>query len=838
MAARTPRSFYRTHAGTALGVGAAFRRLTLHSIAQDIRYAIRQLTKSPGFAVVAVLTLALGIGANTAIFSLLQSALLRPLPYAEPDRLVHLMETRTAGLWQQMEFSYPDYLDLREHNQSFSAVGGYSGATITYADSEKAEQIFAAFITANFLDVLGVRPAIGRNFQSGADLADGEKAVLLSYPGWQKRFGGDASAIGKTVKLNGEIYTIVGVLPHDFQFAPGRSADFWLPLSVSGWRQRRNAHWFFPVGRLKPGVTSGQAQAELATFSQQLAKQYPDSNQGVGIQLTSLREQMVGNVRPILLVLMGAVIVVLLVTCSNLAALQLARAVKREREFAVRAALGATKWQTLRLLLTESVMVSLLGGALGVLLAYAILPLLIAGIPQDARAILPFLQNLQVNSTVLAFSAAVAISVGVLFGIVPAWHCSRLQLRGALQEGARSATGSPSHRLRDALVVTQVALALVLLVGAGLLTKSLRKLVNVDPGFNTTHLLTFTTSLPRDRYPDGARQSELARSLRSRLEAVPGVKSAAAISDLPLTNAGGSSNFVLEGHRGATGGDLWEANTRDVSPNYLSTMGIPLRVGRYFDERDDAKASHVAIINQTLADQLFPGGDPIGKRIDFTYTSKPDIWQIVGVVADENLADLDQKPSPVIYESLEQSPDSRLGVVLRTTSDPAAVAGSVRRAMHDLDTQLPVTALVTMDDIIADSPAVMIRKYPAYLIGAFAMLALILAVLGIYGLLAYVVAQRTREVGIRLALGAQRNDVLVPVIVDGVRLTLIGCVIGCLGAVFVGRAMAALLFQVKAMDVGVFVSVATLLLVVALLASYIPARRAAAIEPMQALRTE
>jgi len=421
----------------------------LLSIVQDIRYVFRQLAKSPGFAVVAALTLALGIGANTAIFSLLNAALLRPLPYEEPDRLVHLMETRTAGVWQQMEFSYPDYLDLRGQNRSSSSVGGYSGATINYADPEKAEQVFAAFISANFLDVLGVRPALGRSFRPGADLADGERAVLLSYSGWQKRFGGDASAIGKTVKLNGEVYTVVGVLPRDFQFAPARSADFWLPISVSGWRLRRNAHWFFPVARLKPGVTYEQAQAELATFSRQLETQYPESNKGVGIQLTSLREQMVGNVRPILLVLMGAVVVVLLVTCSNLAALQLARAVKREREFAVRSALGATKWQTLRLLLTESVIVSLLGGAFGVLLAYATLPLLIAGIPQDARAILPFLQNLQVNPTVLGFSAVVAIGVGILFGIVPAWHCSHLQLRKSLQDGARSATGGARHRLRD-----------------------------------------------------------------------------------------------------------------------------------------------------------------------------------------------------------------------------------------------------------------------------------------------------------------------------------------------------------------------------------------------------
>jgi predicted permease len=810
----------------------------MHSIMQDIRYGTRQLTKSPEFACVAVLTLALGIGANTAIFTLLNAALLRPLPYDQPDRLVHLMETRTAGVWQQMEFSYPDYVDLRQHNQSFSDLGGYSGSTITYSDSEKAEQVFGAFISANFLDVLGVRPALGRGFQPNADLPDGEKAVLLSYSGWQKRFGGDAGVIGKTVRLNGGIHTVVGVLPHDFQFAPGRSADFWLPISVSGWRERRNAHWLFPIGRLKPDVTQEQAQAELSAFSRQLEKQYPDSNQGVGIQVISLRDQVVGNVRPILLLLMGAVVVVLLVTCLNLAALQLARAVKREREFAVRSALGATKWQTLRLMLTESMVVSLLGGTFGVLLAYLALPLLVAGIPQDARAMLPFLQNLRANPAVLLFSAVVAVAVGVLFGIVPAMHSSSLQLRKSLQDGTRSATGRSRHRLRNVLVVTQVALALVLLVGAGLLTKSLRKLTSVNPGFETTHLLTFNTALPRERYPDEPRAVELESNLRSTLEALPGVRSVATINQLPLTNAGGSSRFVLEGHRNAAGRDSWEANSREVSPNYFSTMGIPLRVGRFFDQRDDPKAPHVGIINQTLADLLFPGGDPIGKRIDFTYTSKPDIWQIVGVVADENLADLDSKPAPVVYESFAQSPDSSFSIVVRTAGNPGSMVGSVRRAMHDLDTQLPVTGLVSMDEIIADSPAVMIRKYPAYLIGAFALLALILAVLGIYGLLAYVVAQRTRELGIRFALGAQRNDVLVPVMANGFRLTLIGIAIGGLGSLLVGRAMAALLFQVRAMDAGVFVGVATLLLGVALLASYIPARRAASIEPMQALRSE
>ena len=808
------------------------------SIVQDVRYAIRQLAKSPGFAIVSVVTLALGIGANTAIFTLLDAALLRPLPYHEPNRLVHLMETRTDGGFQQMEFAYPDYVDLAQHTQSFSAIGGYSGTPVTYSDANHAEQTFAAFISANFLDVLGVQPALGRSFQPGADLAGGEKAVMLSYGGWQKRFGGDASVIGKPVKLNGEIYTVVGVLPGDFQFAAGRSADFWMPLAVSDWRLRRNAHWFYPVARLKPGVSEEQARAEVSAFAKQLAAQYPDSNQGSGIQLTSLREQMFGNVRPILLVMMGAVAVVLLVTCLNLAALQLARAVKRQREIAVRSALGASTWQTLRLLLTECIVVSLLGGVFGVLLAYAALPLLAASIPESAQATLPFLQALQVNPTILGFSALISLGAGILFGIMPALQSSRVQLRSSHQDRVRSTTGSSHHRLRDVLVVTQVALALVLLVGAGLLTKSLRKLASVDPGFETKQLLTFSTSLPPDRYPDQARAIDGERMLRSRLQTLPGVKSVATISLLPLSGAGNSSRFVLEGLRNASGADEWEAASREVSPNYLGAMGIPLRAGRYFDEHDDANAPHVIVINQTLADQLFPGTDPIGKRIDFTYTGKPDIWQVVGVVADENLADMDRKPSPVIYESFAQSPDSSFSVVVRTSTDPASVASSVRRAVHDVDSQLPITALVSMDGIIAESPAIMVRRYPAYLVGAFALLALVLAVMGLYGLLAYVVAQRTRELGIRLALGAKRSDVLWPVVVNGFRLALVGITIGVLGSMLVGRALAALLFQVRALDVGVIAGVATLLLAVAVLASYIPARRAASIEPMQALRSE
>jgi putative ABC transport system permease protein len=804
---------------------------------QDIRFAVRQIVKSPGFAATAVLTLALGIGANTAIFTVVNAALLRALPFPDPGRLVHLSETRTAGTFQKMEFSYPDFVDFREHNQSFSAIGGYSNINATYTGREGAERVATTVASANFFDVLGVNQILGRVFAPNADTAGGEKTVLLTHSAWQTRFGGDRNVLGRSITLNDEPYTIVGVLPADFQFAPSRSSEFWIPLSVQGWRLRRNAHWILGVGRLKPGVTLQQAQAEASGLALQLAVQYPDSNPGVGIYLASLREQTVGNIRPILLVLMGAVIAVLLITCSNLAGLQLARAVTRQKEIAVRTALGASRTRIVRLLLTESVLISLLGGLAGVLLAYCILPLLATSLPKDQQAILPFLHGLRIDRTVLGFSAAVSIVAGLLFGLAPSLQGARSDVHDALQDGSRTTAGSPRHPMRDGLVVAQVAMAVVLLVSAGLVIKSLTKLLQADPGFSVAHLLTFDTSLPKQHYPDAPQQIEFERNLRARLQALPAVKSVATVSTLPLGNAGGTSRFVIAGHaRVAT--EEYEANTREISPNYFATMGIPLRKGRVFNEHDDAKTPPVIIINQTLADRLFPGQDPIGKRVDFAYTQDPNIQEIVGVVGDENLGQLDSKPTPVIYDPYAQGPNPFLSVTIRTEGDPAAVAGSVEAAVRGLDAALPVNALVSMDRIIADSPSVAVRRYPAYVIGAFAALALVLAMLGIYGLLAYVVAQRTRELGIRMALGAKRRNLLGLVVSGGLRLALLGAAIGTACAFAAGRMLATLLFDVRPADLAILLSVATLLVAVALLASYLPARRAASIEPMQALRAE
>jgi putative ABC transport system permease protein len=807
------------------------------SVLQYFPYAFRQLRKSPAFAAIAIITLALGIGANTAIFSLVNASLLQSLPYRSPASLVHLQETRTSEDFNQMEFSYPDFVDLRTQNHSFEAMGGYSGAAATYSGKDGAEQVPASVVSANFFDVLGVRLASGRSFQPNADAEGGERAVVLSYQSWQNRFGGDPGILGRSLKLNGELYSVVGILPRDFQFIPSRSAEIFMPLEVKGWTLRRNGHWIHPVARLKPGVTIQVAQAEVSAIYRQMEQQYPDSNKNVGAVLTPLRDQLLGPVRPVLLILFGAVAAVLLIACSNLAAMQLARSVSRRKEMAVRSALGASRRQILQLLLTESLVLAVTGGSLGLVLASTILPVLVASLPREQLAMVPFLQGLHVDARVFAFCLVASVFAGVVSGLAPALQGVRLAVADALQDGGRTTDGLLRHRLRNGLVVSQIAMAIVLLVGAGLLMKSLNKLLHVDPGFTTAHLLTFQTALPDKKYSNEASVVEFEQELRARLQVLPGVDSVATASSLPLTGAGGTSRFVLEGDPRRPEYEH-EANGRDVSPNYFSTMGIPLIAGRQFDDRDKLDSPHVLIINQTLAKMLSSDSNLMGKRFDFTYTNEHRFVEIVGIVGDERVTSIDQQPTPVFYDSVAQNPNTYFGVVIRTKPNPAALSESARRVVHDIDPELPVISMTTMEQIIEESPSALMRRYPAVLIGAFAVLALVLATIGIYGLLAYVVAQRTRELGIRLALGAQRNSLLRLVIGNGMRLALMGAVIGALCSLATGRALSSLLFQVKATDLFIMTGVVTALLLVALAASYIPARRAASIEPMQALRSE
>lgn len=805
---------------------------------QDLRYGWRMLVKNPGFTIVVILMLALGIGANTAVFTIFNATLLRPLPFERPQELVQVWETRTGGDAQQMEVSYPDFLDMKDRNHAFSQMSGYSAATVTLAAKEGAEQVFAGIASAGFFETLGVRPILGRTFLPEETQEHAPAAVLLTYGGWQQRFGGDPRIVGRTVTINGSLATIVGVLPQSFQFAPSRSADFWISSRPTGWELRRNAHWFYPVGRLKPGVSLEQAQADIANVAHQLQQQYPDSNSTVGTQVISLKEQIVGSMRPALIVLLASVGFVLLITCANVAGLLLARSLSRQKEIAVRIALGAARGRIVRQMLTESVLLALLGGAAGVLTAYWAVPALIAAIPKQQLMYVPSLQGLSLDRGVLLFSFGLSVVTGILFGLIPALQAFKGDAQHGLQEGGRSSVGSTHSRVRNSLVIVEVSLAVVLLVGAGLMLRSLQRLLSVDPGFRTQNLLTLSLALPEDRYPDDARLLAFHQQLLQQSASLPGVKDVATVNIVPLSSAGNTSLFDVEGHPKASGGPEYEANSRSISENYFSVMGIPLRAGRFFNSEDTPKSRHVVVVNQALARQAFPNQDPIGKRINYTYTAKPDLWEIIGVVGDETVGRLDEKPTPVAYTSLSQEPDRYISLALRTKGDPTALANSVRQEIRQLDSAIPVFDVASMEEIIAGSPSTLLRSYPAYLIAGFASLALLLATLGIYGLLTYSVTQRTREMGLRMALGAKQRDLLQLIVGSGLKLTLIGVAIGVLAGLAIAHLIASLLFGVGPTDLKTFVGVAGIIIVAASLASYLPARRASRIDPMVALRYE
>ena len=810
----------------------------MDALLQDLRYAYRQTRKNPGVTLAVALVLALGIAANAVTFTVLKATLLRPLPYFEPNRLVQLWETRTEASFSRMEFSYPDFADYQAQNQVFEALGGYSTGGATFLGPQGAEMVDVTVCSGNFFDVLRVRPAMGRAFQPGEESPKAERVILLTYAGWQRRFGGDPDIVGKKAVLNDEPRQIVGVLPRDFQFAPSQSAEFWVPYRIQGWRERRNAHWMFPVGRLKPGVTAAQAQAALSTLARQLGQQYPESNVNVGVQVVPLREQIVGPVRPVLLLLMAAVGCFLLITCGNLAGLLLSQAVGRQKEMAVRLSMGASRWRIVRQLLTESCALSLAGGLAGVALSFWLLPAALASVPKEALLSMPAWQDLHVDWGFLSVALGLALAAGALFGLAPALIAFRPQLRAALAETGRSSGGLERHRLRNTLVVVEIALAIVLLHAGGLMLKSLSLVMRADPGFQTENLLTLGVSLPGKKYPKDEDAVNFHRRLMEKLAALPGVRGVGSTTTLPLTGGRNTSRMVREGHRSAGGAEEVEANSRDVSTGYFRVMGVPLRAGRFLDQRDVAGAARVAVINQTLAGKLFPGEDPVGKRIDFTYTPEPSLREIVGVVGDENATALDAAPNAAIYTSFAQSPDLFFNVVVRTGQATESIAPAVERVIREMDPAVPVFEVQTMEEIIAQSPSIFLRRSPAYLIAAFGAVGLLLAAVGLYSLLSYAVAQRRRELGIRMALGAQKSNVLGLIVGGGMKLALTGIGLGALCAMAAGRLLATFLFHVRPGDPSTVIGVCLLLLLVALAASSQPALRAAAVDPIQALREE
>nr|MDQ3014106.1 ABC transporter permease [Acidobacteriota bacterium] len=700
----------------------------MQTLWQDLRYGARMLMKKPGFTLIIVITLALGIGANTAIFTVVNAALLRPLPYAQPEQLVHLFETTPRADYGQREASYPDLLDWRQ-NQVFDGMAAYRGGGGMMLNlPEGSERLDAGIVTANFFSVLGVAPQLGRAFQDDDEKSGAARVVIVSHNFWQRRFGGDAKVVGQSLVLSDNSYTVIGVLPPNFQFAPRGAADVWVTLQPSqGQTTRRFMHWVNVIARLKPGVTREQAQAGMQIIAERIAREHNDSHAGTNIVIVPLQQQFVGSIRPLLLVLLGAVGFVLLIACANVANLLLVRAAARQKEIAIRTALGASAGRLIRQWLTESLLLALIGGCAGLLLAQWGVELLIAAIPNQLLNTMPYLRGITIDRSALAFTAALSLLVSVLFGLAPALQMLKPDLQSALKEGGKTSAGAMRHGLRNALVVAEVALALVLLVGAGLMMKSLLRLTNVDPGFNPKNLLTLTYSLPRQKYDTSEKLYAAHQQLLSRLSAVPGIKGAATINTLPLLG-GNTTRFYAASQPKPAPGSETEANLRDISANYFNVMEVPLVAGRYFNDLDTARSQDAIIINQSLAKQVFPNGDAVGQSVLFSNAAGPAAL-IVGVVGDEKITGLDSRSTSVLYYPYQQdnAPSLAPSVIVRTSGDPMSMSDVIRRECLAIEPGASVFFIRTMEQVAATSPATFMRRYPALLIGVFAIVALVLA---------------------------------------------------------------------------------------------------------------
>ena len=805
----------------------------MHSFIRDLRYALRSLRRQPGFTAAVTITLALGIGANTAIFSVVNGVLLRPLPYPNDDRLA-MVWTKFSND-QTESASLPDYIDWKAEGSSFASMSAFANSNDNLAaPGGEPERMPSARVIADYFQTLGVTPAIGRFFVPDEFVFGSHRVVVLSYGLWQRRFGADRSIVGKSITLNARPYTVVGVAGEGMRL-PAR-AQLWSPYAVdpSARPANRRSDFLSVVGRLKPGVSLARAQSEMDGVARRLSTAYPATNTGVGIKLVSLRDQLVGSVRLALLVFSGAVALVLLIACANVANLLLARATAREREMAVRAALGAGRGQLVKQLLTESLMLSTAGGLLGVLLAWWGLQALKAAAPPT----LPRLDEIALDPAALAFTAIAVVTTGILFGLAPALRGSSTALHATISAGGRAAIGGgPGERLRGALVVAQVALAIVLLVGSGLLIRTFARLQQVDLGFDPAHVLTAQIVLPGVKYPSEDRQLAFFNSLRDRLAATPGVQTVGLTTDVPLGGGYNYNSFAIVGRPAPALGATPDAVPTIATAEYFSAMRIPLLAGRLFDATDGPNAPRVAVVNKELVQKHFDGKNPIGERISFSNTADSTTWRtIVGVVGSTKLEGVANESYPQVFTALQQSPVFYLYVVARTAGDPSALAPTLRRELAALDPAQPISDVMTMEARAASSVAQ--SKLNSAIIALFACVALALAAVGIYAVISYAVSQRTREIGIRLALGAGRSDVLRLVVRDGMTPAVIGAVLGAIGAIGVTRLMRNLLYGVSATDPIVFGTVLGGLVVIALGACYMPARRASRVDPNVALRTD
>ncbi len=800
----------------------------MNTLFQDLRYGIRMLLKNPGFTVVAVIALALGIGANAAIFSVVNAVLLRPLPYDDPARLMVLRENK---LPQFPEFSVSpgNFLDWQKQNTTFEKLAAVNSSAFNLVIESEPERLPGARVTAGLFEMLGARPAKGGTFLDDEDQPGHENVAILSDGLWKRRFGSDPGVIGQAITLNATSYTVVGIMPPTFQF-PDRETALWTPMAFNASQaQQHGAHYISVVGRLKAGATAEQANTEMNTIAGQLAEQFPDTNTGWRVNVFPMQEYDVRDIRPALLVLLGAVVLVLLIACANVANLLLARSTGRQKEMGIRTALGASRWRVARQLMTESVLLALVGGGAGLLLARWGLDSMIAIAPQD----LPSVRNVTLDARVLGFTLVVTLLTGLIFGLAPALQASNTNLNETLKEGGRGTTGS-HHRVRGALVVGEVAIALLVLVIAGLLIRSFYRLQQVNPGFNPSNALAVGLSLPGKKYPQDDQKSAFFTQLIERVSTLPGVSAVGATQSLPI-QGDYVLGFNIQGRPPNAPGEGLSTNYYAVSPDYLKAMGIRLLRGRVFTEQDNRDAPRVAVINEEMARRSFPDEDPIGKRINVT--NGPEMFrEIVGIVADVKQYGLAQPTTMQTYEPHLQNPFSNMTLVVRTDGDLATLSGAIRSEVLGIDKEQPLSRIRPLEQLVSESMAR--ERFLMVLLGIFAAVALTLAAVGLYGVISYSVTQRTHEIGIRAALGAQRQDVLKLIVGQGMMLALIGVGIGLVVAFASTRLMATLLFGITATDAFTFVAIPAILTGVALVSCFVPARRATKVDPMVALRYE
>lgn len=807
----------------------------LESVVHDLRFTFRQLRKNPAFTITATAMVALGIGASVAIFAFVDAALIKPLPYKDPSRV--LFVTETTPEMPRAALSYLDYLDWQKLNRVFDSMDVYGQTGYVVSTGAGMEMVDAARVSAGFFHTLGVSLLLGREFHAGEDLPEAPRTLILSYASWQKRFGGKQEVIGQSINLNETPYTIIGVLPQNFHFALVENAEFWTTLNTGGGCFKlRSCHNLNGVARLKDGVTIDAALADLTRIAKELEAQYPDSNLNQGATVAPLSEVIVGDVRPVLLLLLGGAGLLLLIACINVASLLLVRSETRRRELAVRRALGATRARLIRQFVIEGFVIVVVGSIAGLISSHWAMQILKGFIPAAMMAGMPYLNDLGLNSRVLMFALALAGFAAALFALTPSLRLTTLDMRDGMAEGSRGSAGKVWTRIGSKLVVLELTTAMVLLVGAGLLGKSFYRLLQVGAGFETNHLITMSVSAPRTVYGEDEKAVALGRKVVDQIKSLPGVRSVAATSLLPLTYNGNTTWIRFAGR--AFNGEHNEVNERSVSSDYFETLQARHLRGRTFTDAEDLTKPRVVVINQALANKYFPGEDPIGQRIGDTDLSPGSIREIIGIVDDIREGALDAEIWPAIYEPFNQYPDADFKLVVRTTPAEQSLITTVSDAIRGIDARINISNQTTMTERVNNAPTVYLRRSSTWLVGGFAAIALLLGVVGLYGVIAYSVSQRTREIGVRIALGAQRSAVYRLILKEAGVLALAGIVIGTGCAILAASLMRKLLFGTPPWDITTLIGVAAVLGASALVASFLPARRAASVDPMSALRAE